>query len=161
VGVEVVERAAGTGYRIATAGHLVLMVFDTDPDLASLDALDVLQTELTRTLGRFVHIAVVQTEKLSPPPAEYRQKAAEIEKRHEDALIASAIVIRTKGVAAVVTRAFLAAFALLSRQKKPMRTFRELEPAVQWMQSMSADVLALGPGLIEALDAYATGDRRR
>lgn len=153
---EVEHRAAGFGCRIGVIGPVLVSVFDTKAELPMLDLLDQAQTELIAKHGRIATIAIIAMERMEPPDPQFRTRGAALAKKHEAAMTGSAMVVLSKGLAAVVVRAFLAAYSLLFQQKQPNQTFREIAPAVKWLQGLDGqlpEVKAM-TGLTVAVEAF-------
>ncbi len=58
------------------------------------------------------------------------------EKKFEKAIIGTAVVIEAKGLPAVLTSTFLAAYTLLSSHAFPLQSFRTLEMGTTWLRAL-------------------------
>lgn len=145
-----------SGGRIGVLGPLVIGVFDGSPDLGLLDHLERVHVESAARYGRFTSLSIVATPKVETPSAEYRKRSAELTARFQPQLIGTGIVILAIGAAAVVARTFLAASALLVRHTHPQGTFRQIAPAVSWLQELPGQVAELkgDAGLAAAVEAF-------
>jgi hypothetical protein len=137
---EVQQRAAGFGCRIGTVGPVVISVFEGKPELGLLDLMDQVQTETVAQHGRFTAVTVVAMTRLEPPSVEFRTRGALLAAKHQEVMVASATVILSKGVAAVIARAFLAAYSLISQQRRPQQSFRDIAPAIAWLQNVEGQL---------------------
>jgi hypothetical protein len=155
--LQVEPRAEGFGCRIGTIGPVVVSVFDTKPELGLLELMGKVQGEHVARYKQITSITIISMPKLDPPGADFRSGSAELSKRFQDAMTCTALVVLSTGMAAVVVRAFLAAFSLLVTQRRPQQTFRQIAPAVKWVQEQPdqhPEVKAM-VGLTEAIEAFA------
>ena len=155
--MEVEPRTAGYGCRIGTLGPVLVTVFDSKPELQVLDLLETEQTAHVGRVGKVISVTIITMDKLDPPGADFRARAAKLAEKNREALVAGAIVILSKGVVAVVVRTFLAAYQLVVPFQRTSQTFRDLPAAVAWLQglpNMLPEVKAM-TGLLPALEAFA------
>src|SRR2546423_7231916 len=104
--------------------------------LAAMEALDELQGALLARYSKIASLALVASAPLTGVPKGLTEKASALRKKYDAQLAASAIVVLATGLGGVVTRTFLAAFALTSFGKAPMKTFREIGPSVDWLRGL-------------------------
>jgi len=126
----------GYGARIGTLGPIVVSVFEGAPELPMLDDLQAVQEAQIAKHGRVSSMSIIAMPRLDPPAAAFRERAARLSEKFRPAIVGTAIVILSTGAAAVVARGFLAAYALLVRPDTAQKTFRELAPAVEWLQAL-------------------------
>lgn len=118
-------------------GSLSVMYFtEGGATVESVEAIGRAHDRLRLVYPRFSTFALVTGVKLTPPAARVRERSAELDQRFLPNLVASAIVIESNGLAAVVARSFMAAFGLLSPRPGSHRTFSTVEPAVEWLQKV-------------------------
>ncbi|MBL8956999.1 MAG: hypothetical protein JNK82_39870 [Myxococcaceae bacterium] len=147
--------AASSGGRIGTISSVVVAVFEGPAEPAMLDSMERVNSEAAARWGKFTSLSIVATPRLDVPPASYRERSAQLATRFQPNLRGTAIVILSKGAAAVITRTYLAAHALIVKQSTPQEVFRELGAAVQWVQALpdqAVDVKTMTklPALIES-----------
>lgn len=136
--------AEAHGCRIGTFGDIFITVFDSPGNVEQLRLLERHQDPFVSARGKVVSVTIIAAERLESPTPEFRAASTKLQARYQDKLICSAIIITTKGLAAVVARSFLAAYQLLVQYKSPHQTFREIGPAVQWIQKVSPTTVGLG-----------------
>jgi hypothetical protein len=148
--------AAGHGCRVGAAGPLLVMVFDSEPHLEMLDVLDKAQAEHIARHTKMAGLTVIAMDRLESPGPEFRTRSKALSDKHFGAIENSAMVILTRGLAAVMVRTFLAGYQLLVHYDHPQKTFRELAPAIEWLQGLEGQLPAVKgfTGLAAAVEAF-------
>ncbi len=132
---ELIDQAPG--FRIGRIGALVVSAFtDGGASLEALACIDRVHSAHLRTYPHFTTLALVSGVKLSPPPSGVRERSAELDVKFDVNVFGSAVVIETKGLAAVVARSFLATYSMLSPRSRPFKVSSTLEEATTWLQSL-------------------------
>jgi hypothetical protein len=154
--MDVEPLASGHGCRIGGIGPMLVMVFDSEPELALLDMLDKTQTEFVARHGKITGITAITMERLQAPSAEFRQRSADLSAKNNKNIACSAIVVQSKGLAAVIVRTFLAGYSLLVRSQNPQQSFKDVPAAVAWLQAHPAQLPAVKQleGLAEAVERF-------
>src|SRR5579871_4024818 len=109
------------------------MVFDSEPHLEMLDVLERAQDAHVVRHGYMVGLTVIALDQLATPGPEFRTRSQQLSAKHHSHIKSSAMVILTRGLAAVIVRTFLAGYQLIVHYDHPQQTFRELRPAVEWL----------------------------
>ena len=143
--------------RLGHVGSVLVAVWSSELTIPALDALTSHQKALAAKYGKVTLVSVVTGASKAPPPevrAHMSQQAAEVEGlRH-----GNIVVVQAKGLAAIITRSYLAALSLVSPEH--MRVFKTVEEA-------AAEVLRLPGQDTEArtntqlgaqLDAFISGE---
>lgn len=126
--------AEGHGCRIGTLGNIIIAVFHGPGRLAQLKLLEETQAPFVAQQGKVVSMTIISSDKLDTPTPEFRAESARLQARFKPNLVCTAVVITTKGFAAVVARTFLAAYQLVVSYETPQQTFRDVASAVAWVQ---------------------------
>jgi len=79
---------------------------------------------------------VVTGVKLESPAPGVRERSAALDAKYDAHVVGSAIVVQSKGMAAVIARSFIATWALITKRQAPTKTFREVSDAVSWLASL-------------------------
>ena len=144
--------AQGPNVRIGALGNILVSVFDGPPDEKTLEVVDRGTSLHAASHAKYVSIVAIVAEKLAAPTPQFREGATKLHARFEDQLLASATVITSRGMAAVVARTFLAAYQLIVHYKAPQQTFRDLPTAVAWLEQQVSEVK--GVRTVEQLEAF-------
>ncbi len=127
--------AQSPAFTIGRVGPLIVQTYtEGGASLAALAHIEAVHGAHLRTYPRFASLAIVTGVKLTPPPEPVRTRAAELDTRFQAHLFASAVVLESQGLAAVVARSFLSAFSLLTPRPHDFKTFKEVDAAVAWVQ---------------------------
>ena len=129
--------AAGSGCKIGLLGNVFITVFESPGQMKQLELIDQTQEPIVKEKGRLVSLTIIAAPKLSAPSNEFRDASAKLQAKYQDSVICSAIVIQASGLSAVIARTFLAGYQLMVKQAAPTQTFREVKPAVEWLQTLS------------------------
>jgi len=134
--MEVVKVWSSKDASFGVASSLVVALYRGRTTLEMLEQLDALQSELIKKHPRISTLTVIgQLEMLKVDEA-VRGRSVELGKKFEKNVRGSAIVVSTKGLAAVMVRTFLSGFFLLSKSEMPMKTFASTSEALAWLQSL-------------------------
>lgn len=150
-------------------GHrdsVVISCFYEWPRPQSLKALAEAQRKVCDRFGKVVTLSVIPSAELqqirnrsvpaNPPPEErdasIRATAAASDEMSSHT-IASAMVILTTGLVGVAVRTFMAGASLLSRTQSPLQTFRSIDEAVKWLESVPG-VPGPFPNLAKEVDTW-------
>jgi hypothetical protein len=127
----------GQGLRVGALRSLLVMHFDGGATLESLEVLEACETKHAAAFPRFSTLVVVTGVKLETPGAGVRERSAELDAKYDAQVVGSAIVVQSKGMAAVITRSFIATWALFTKRQAPTKTFRDVADAVSWLASLA------------------------
>lgn len=154
--MELTPVTSGHGCRVASAGPLLVIVFDKSAGPELLDVLETVQQQHADQHARFSTLTVVNQERLDAPTAEFRTRAAAMRAKYSGKTASSAMVILSRGVAAVFVRTFLAGYQLLVRHEYPEGSFRDVRSAVQWLQGLPNQLTEVKQlqGLTEAVETF-------
>ena len=128
--------AEGPGLRIAALGSLLVMHFDGRGTLEALDVLDIVEAKHAAVFPKFSTLVVVSGLKLEAPVPGLRERSAALDAKYDAHVVGSAIVVHSKGMAAVIARSFIATWALFTKRQAPTKTFRDVREAVGWLASL-------------------------
>lgn len=139
--------SSAPGVQLARIGPVIVSVFNTMPNKQSLEALSAAQESMLQTEQRILSFVIIPAMGALPPgvlPAQANDterrtvvsQSAGMAERFEEHLVASAVVILSTGVVAVLARSFLAAMSLLSRSRRPMKTFKSVKEAAAWLTTV-------------------------
>lgn len=124
---------------------MLISVFDGWPSGPSLSALAAAQLELAKTHPRIFSLAIIPAAPAAGAVVQQEagereaaiKQSAEIARRLEEVTAASAMVILSRGVLAVMVRTFMAGLSLVSSSKTELKTFKTLEEAEAWFRTIS------------------------
>jgi hypothetical protein len=124
---------------LARSGCLVVSHFSQVADTASLQATETAFQKVVKEHGRLVTITVMAGSTVtSKVPDDVKVRAAAILRGVEDPLIANVMVITGSGLGTTILRAFMTAFVIFSKIKRPQRCFADLDGALEWLRSLDA-----------------------
>ncbi len=130
--------------RFGTAGPLMVSLYRGTTSVALLEELDRAQETLIRTHPRISTISVIALAgSMFKTDETVRTRSVALGKKYEKNVIGSAIVVTTKGLAAVMARTFLSGFFLLSKTENPMKTFANVAEGLSWLQSLPNQDLSI------------------
>lgn len=122
------------------AGHvgpLLVTLYRGSTSLEVLGDLDRLESELVKTYPRISTLTVLQTtDGMLKVDEAIRARGAELSRKFDRNMVGAAIVVLSRGLAAVVTRTFLSGYFLASRAEAPTRTFSSVGDGLQWLRSL-------------------------
>jgi len=128
-------------YRLGHVGSVLVTVWFSELTTAALDALEKHHEALANRHGKITLVSVI-VGATAAPPAELRDRlraqSTELAKRR----LGNIIVVRAKGLSAIIARSFLAALSLVSSET--IRVPTTLEAAaneVRALAGQSADVM--------------------
>lgn len=135
--MELIKTFDSVDARFGAAGPLLVALYRGTTSLAMLDELDRTQEALLRKFTRISTLTVIgQASGMLKVDERVRTRSVELGKKFDGKVIGSAIVVNTKGLAAVMVRTFLSGFFLLSRAETPMKTFSKITEGISWLQSL-------------------------
>ncbi|MFT3711729.1 MAG: STAS/SEC14 domain-containing protein [Archangium sp.] len=143
--------------RFGAAGPLFVAHYKGAVTLATLEKLDELQGALVEKRGTISMITVIG--ELGPMfkiDEDVRHRSVELGKKYDKQVRGGAIVVTTRGLAAVMVRTFLSGFFLLSRNEMPMRTFATVKEALSWLQNLPGQDAPLRELRPTDIDAFIT-----
>ena len=138
-----------TAIRIGHRGPVLVCCFLGWPSGAPLRAMADAQLALARQYGRVTILAIIPVmdpallkqqgdlAQMNLPDAERSaslKESAATGKTLESSTLASALVILPRGLLAVMIRSFVGAMSLVSTSQAPLQTFKELVPAIAWLE---------------------------
>lgn len=143
------------GFALGTYGPVVVTVWAGTTQREALDALPKAQHAFRAGRPRFATLSLLEGGFATPEPW-VRERSLELQREFQPYLIASATVVRAKGLAGVLARTFLVGFTLLDQGKVPTRIFKSLEEAVAWLGTFpECGSLGVPTEVAAQLDAYA------
>lgn len=135
--------------RLSACGPVLVSCFLNWPTAKSLAAMRDAQLALKQRHPRQFSLAIIPALNGLPPGAAApsmqqssderdaaAKDAASIGKELEDLTVASAMVILSRGLLAVMIRTFIAAMSLVSTSRIEMKVFRSLPEAEAWFRSL-------------------------
>jgi hypothetical protein len=138
---------------LARSGYIVFSVFSQVGDMESLKATEAALQKTAKEHGRVVNITCMSgstvTEKV---PDDVKVKAAAILKSVEEQLIGNVMVITGDGIGVTILRAFMTAFTIFSKLKRPQRCVSDVDSALTWIRSL--DPNAVGELTGEAVNKF-------
>lgn len=126
----------GPGLRVGALGSLLVMHFDGRGTMEALDMLDAAEAKHAAVFPRFSTLVVVSGVKLEAPAPGVRERSAALDAKYDAHVVGSAIVVQSKGMAAVIARSFIATWALFTKRQAPTKTFRDVNEAVGWLAGL-------------------------
>lgn len=126
----------GPGFQVGAIGSLIVTVHTQAASLALIQKLDEVMEAHRKTFPRFSVLALVTGAGIKSPEPGLKDLVIAQEKRFQSALVGAAIAIEARGLTAVLTRSFLAAYTLLSSHQFPIQSFGSTEQAVAWLQQL-------------------------
>lgn len=146
--------------RCGHRGALFVSVFHGWPNGHSLKVHADAQATVSAKFGKLLVLTIIPpisqasanlTQSDTERTAALSESARTGEKLQEQT-IASAMVILPRGVLAVMIRSFMGAMSLLTRSTTPLKTFKELKEAIDWLESMPGAPKT--PGVLQDIDAW-------
>jgi hypothetical protein len=105
--------------------------------MASLNATEVAFKKIAKEHGRILTVTILTGSTVtSKVPDDVKEKAAAILRGVEEQLVASVTVITGDGVGVTILRAFMTAFSIFSKIKRPQKAFADLETAMAWIRTL-------------------------
>ena len=125
---------------LARSGYVVFSHFSQVADMASLQATDAAFKKLAKENGRLATITYMSGSTVtSKVPDDVKAKAADILRGVEDQLVANVMVITGDGVGVTILRAFMTAFIIFSKIKRPQKCVADLDSALTFIRSLDPD----------------------
>lgn len=119
--------------RLGHVGSLFVSVWYSELTVRAVDALEKHHRALAAKYGKITQISVVVGAQSNPTP-EMRDRLKEGAVELQQQRRANIVVVQTRGVAAIITRTFLAALSLMSSEN--MKVFKTLEEAAEMAQQL-------------------------
>ena len=126
----------GAGYQIAHVGSLLVTTHSQGATIAMVEKLQTALTAHETKYGRFSVLAVVSGTGIRSPEPGLKERVIVQEKRFEKSIIGAAVCIEARGLPAVFTRTFLAAYTLLSSHMFELKSFGNIEAGVAWLKAL-------------------------
>ncbi|MFZ5439529.1 MAG: hypothetical protein ACOZQL_05955 [Myxococcota bacterium] len=121
------------GARAGTAGSLLVVYYAGRTTLQTLEALDVAQGALVKQHQNISSLTVIGQAGMERPDEQVRDRSLALSKKYEANVRASAIVVNTRGIGAVMVRTFLSAFFLLNQSKMQIKVFASVNEALKFL----------------------------
>jgi hypothetical protein len=141
--------------KVGSAGGLIVAAYrsSTKDDLERLDAY---QGAVLAKHGRIASMSVM--ENVSPMARmdeATRQKGAELALKYAKTNAGGAIVVRSRGVGAVIARTSLSAIFLLTQGGLEMKVFKTIDEGLLWLRSLPVPNPLIGNAVTAAdIDAF-------
>ena len=127
---------------IARSGCVVVNYFTQVSDMASLNAAEAALKKVAKEQGRLVAITYMSGATVTAKvPDEVKEKAASLLRSVEEHLITSVMVVTGTGIGVTILRAFMTAFAIFSKVKRPQKCVSNLDEALAWVRSLDKSAL--------------------
>jgi hypothetical protein len=123
---------------LGVVGPLVVMRYRGPASVGSLREVEKLQERLLRTHARIMSIALLD-DTIGPGKAmneEARTLSVDLAAKFAKTNVGSAMVLKAKGLAAVLARTGLAAWVLIRRTDMTMKVVRTTEEGLEWLRSL-------------------------
>lgn len=123
---------------VGAAGPLVVASYRGGTK-AELERLDAFQAALVAKHGRIASMSLMDNvNSMVRMDDETRKFSAELAKKYEKTNIGGAIVVRTKGIGAVIARTSLSAVFLVTQGGLEMKVFKTVDDGLTWLRSLPA-----------------------
>lgn len=128
---------------LARSGYIVFSYFSQVSDLASLEATEAAFKKVAKEHGRLVTVSCMLGSTVTGKvPDDVKVKAASILKGIEDPLVTNVMVIQGDGIGVTILRAFMTAFFIFSKLKRPQKCVSDVAGALAWIRSLDAQAAA-------------------
>jgi hypothetical protein len=151
------------GLRLGSCGPVLISCFDDWPSGAMLSALAQAQLKLAETFPRIVSVTIIPAAPAASNAAMQMtdsdrnaavSRSAALAEELKSITAANVVVILSRGLLAVMIRAFMAALGLVSGAGTDLKTFRTLEEAEAWLATAEKMPAAMPTGLAAAIGAW-------
>lgn len=123
--------------KVGHVGPLLVTLYRGATSLEVLADLDRIESELVKTYPRISTLSLLQTtEGMLKVDEALRERGAELSRKYDPHMVGAAIVVLSRGLAAVMTRTFLSGYFLVTRPEAPTRTFSSAAEALDWLRSL-------------------------
>lgn len=119
--------------RFGVVGSVLVSHYRGRTTLAMLDELDRIQSELIAKHQRISTMSVVGQLDMLRVEDDVRKRSLELGKKFEHSVYGNAIVITTRGLAAVMARTFLTGYFLISLTEAPTRTCSTVAAGLEFL----------------------------
>jgi hypothetical protein len=156
--------------RLAHQGSLLVAAFTAWPSSATLASYARAQLDLARVHGKLCVLTIIPAvdehhAKLRPqayePAKAVREQtaktAAEVGDQVATVNLGSAMLVLLPGLTGSFISSLLAATTLLSRNRTPLRVFRELTPAVEWLAAVPGASIAASSDVVRDVELWLSG----
>ncbi len=127
---------------LARSGYIVFSHFSQVSDLASLDATYAAFQKVAKEHGRLVTITYMSGSTVtSKVPDDVKMKAASILRGVEDQLVTNMMIITGDGIGVTILRAFMTAFFIFSKIRRPQKCFADLGDALRWLHALDPNAV--------------------
>ncbi|MBM4776877.1 MAG: hypothetical protein GQE15_04165 [Archangiaceae bacterium] len=117
---------------------------------AELEQLDAFQAQLVAKHGRIASMSLMDNvNSMVRMDEETRKFSAELAQKYAKTNIGGAIVVRTRGIGAVIARTSLSAVFLVTQNGVEMKVFKAIDEGLTWLRSLPA------PNPLEGLSVTA------
>jgi len=144
--------------RAGAVGPLVVVSYrgSTKADLEQLDAF---QARLVAKHGHIASISLMDNVKsMVRMDEETRQFSASLAQKYAKTNVGGAIVVRSKGLGAVLARTSLSAVFLVTQNGVEMKVFKAVDEALTWLRTLAAPNPLEGLSVTAAdIEAFAKG----
>jgi hypothetical protein len=149
---------------IVRSGYVVFSYFSEVTDMATLKATEVALRKVANEHGRLVTVTYMSGSTVTAKvPDDVKERAASMLRGLEDQLVANVMVVTGTGVGVTILRAFMTAFFIFSKIKRPQKCVADLDAALDWIRSLDnsaveglrADMIAKHFGLRSGNDVAA------
>lgn len=126
---------------------------------ADLERLDAFQATLVAKHGRIASMSLMDNvNSMVRMDEETRQYSAELARKYAKTNIGGAIVVRSKGLGAVLARTSLSAVFLVTQNGVEMKVFKAIDEALTWLRSLPAPNPIVGLSVTAAdIEAFVKG----
>lgn len=141
---------------VGSAGALVVVSYRGGTK-AELERLDAFQAALVAKHGRIASMSLMDNVgSMVRMDEETRQFSAVLAKKYEKTNIGGAIIVRSKGIGAVIARTSLSAVFLVTQGGLEMKVFKTIDEGLTWLRSLPAPNPLQGSSVTAAdLEAFA------
>jgi len=139
-------------YRLGSVGSVLAIAWYSELTIAALDAIQKHEDALADRHGKITLVSIILGATAAPLPEireRMRKESSELEKRR----LGNFIVVRTRGLSAIIARSFLAAMSLMSTIEVPA-TLEAAATAVRALAGQNA-AIANDATLGAELEAFA------
>jgi|GEM_PF-6301298 len=138
---------------LARSGYVVFSYFSQVSDMESLKATEAALKKVAKEHGRVVLVTCMSGSTVTGKvPDEVKVRAAAILRGIEEELVTNVMVVTGEGIGTTILRAFMTAFFIFSKIKRPQRCFADLGSALKWVRTL--DERAVGDLTAERVDKF-------
>ena len=150
------ELARSNVLGVGHVGPVIVSVWFGVAGESDYDLLEKAQADLLTREPRIASIGVVTKVVTEAKASEIgKRRSALLQKRFEDNIEASAVVIAVSGVGGAVARSFAAALNVVNAAKFPNKVFGDVGESVEWIRSLPLVNVKLGDARALSMDVEA------